>query len=326
MRGIFGVDQFNQHTCDFGFVGDKLAELEERPRLVSTPLAFPNRAIANTLQILKGNLAMRVFSLSHKLFAHYVIDRTPKAGFLSLELFKMPFCRFSAATLKNRFKSVYLLSKFVYFLTRIELAVAVNGKVDNTQVNTQCSNRVVRGGLWGINCNRKIKNIIAEDKVSLLNNAIEPDFLVGTNPDWDNQSSTKSQHRNLIQPLPGKDALVVNHSRVRFEVMQFGLIPAILLNHFANYPDCHLCRQTVVFTKIIIGKMMQFYLAGSMVLKGKLGDIVASLIKPFHGLQKRIVLFWVRSEFDHQGLFHICSIEQSNPFVKGKEECVSSAT
>jgi hypothetical protein len=65
LRGITRVNQFDQDTCNQGLVLDKLSKLIERPRLVSAPLAMPNRTTADALQVFKGNLAMRVFSLSH---------------------------------------------------------------------------------------------------------------------------------------------------------------------------------------------------------------------------------------------------------------------
>jgi len=77
-----------------------------------------------------------------------------------------------------------------------------------------------------------------------------------------------------------------------------------------------LCRKTIMFPKIAIGQVVQLNLRRGMVIKSKLRDIVASFIEPLHCLKELIVLPCRWSKLDHQGLFHVVSIEYSNPFVK----------
>ena len=101
-----------------------------------------NRAIANTLQIFEGNLAMRVFSLRHKSFCDYVINRTSESGFPTRQSVKMSFSRFSTATLKGCLEVVDFLSNFIDFLAGIKLAIAIDSQMDNTEVYSECASGI----------------------------------------------------------------------------------------------------------------------------------------------------------------------------------------
>ena len=62
-RGIAWVNQLNQHASNFSFILNKAAELVESPRLVPTPLAMSNRAIADEQQ--KGDIQLSVIHNSN---------------------------------------------------------------------------------------------------------------------------------------------------------------------------------------------------------------------------------------------------------------------
>jgi hypothetical protein len=108
---------------------------------------------ADALQIFKGNTAMSVLSLRNKPFAYDMVDIPPESGFLARQFFKMSFSRFSSFALKFGFEIVSLCPNLVYLLSRIKLAITVNGKMDNAQVNPQCANRVIGRGFGGIQSN-----------------------------------------------------------------------------------------------------------------------------------------------------------------------------
>jgi len=325
---IARVGQLYQHPRKLSLILDKLNKLAESPGVVATPLGFSNRCpIPDAVEVFQGNQAMGVFSLRHQLLADYVVGVSSEVSFPTRKPFKMSLSRFSSLALERSLKPIGLFPYLVYFFTRIKLPIAVNGKVDNSQVNSQCSNGVIWGGFWGINRNRKIEGLIAENKVTLFDNPVKPYFLISPNPDGDKETSLKCEDGDSVQSLPGEDALIINHRRMELEGMQSGLISAIAFNHFSNNSDCHLSRQAVVLTKIAVSKVVELYLAGCMLFKGKPGDIVTRLIKSLHRLKKSVVLLGSRAKFDHQSLFHSFSIEQTNPFVKGKEVwAASSAT
>lgn len=317
LRSIAGVNQFDQHACDFSFVGDKLAELTESPRLVPAPLGFSNRSpFADTFQIFKSDTAISVFSLRHKPFANHMVGIPSKSGFPAREFLEMSFSRFSSLALESGFKVVSHLTNLVHLFARVKLTVAVNGNMDYTQVNPDSPNGVIRRWLRGINGNCKIKYAFAENKVSLFHNPIQSNFLVSSNPDRDNLATFQGKYGNLIKPLPRKNTLVINHCRVGFESNQPGFIPAVSLSDLADSPDCHLSRKPIVFAERLVSKVVEFYLSCRTVVKGKFSKIVAGFVKSLHCLKQSIILLLVGSKFDHKRLYHTFSIDKYLPPVK----------
>lgn len=314
---VSGVNQFYQHPCQFSLVGYKLAELGECPRLMSMPLAMANRSPrANALQILKGDSPLRVFSLRHKPFADKMVGISSKSGLSTRQSFEMLFSRLRSLTLKGSLELVGLLSNIVYLLARVKLTVAVNSNMDNAEVNPQSPDGVVWGRFWSINGEGEIEDALTEQKVALPDNPINSGFLISPNPNRDNLATLQSKDRDLVQALPRQNALVIDHSTAELEGMQLGLISAITFNHLTNNPHCHLRRKPVVFSKVAVSKMVKFYLAGSAILKGKVGDIVTSLVKPFHSLKQSLMLLRARRQFNHQSLFHSCIIDYNRLYVK----------
>ena len=324
LRSITGVNQLNQHTSDFSLVGNKLAKLAECPRLVSAPLGFSNRAIANTLQIFKGDLAMRVFSLRHKSFTDYMISISSKPGFSARQLFKMPFSRFSSFALEFGFKVICFFSNLIYLFSRIKSAITVNGEVHNSQINAKRTDRVVRGLFGSINRNGKIENIVSQDKVALLNNSVNPNLLILPDASGYNLTTLQSENRDFIQSFESNNAIIINHCRAWLELMQFLFVPAVLLCYFANTPYCHLSRQTIMLSQVVVSKVMEFYLRSRMVFKGKVRNVITRLIKPFHRLQESLKLLWCGIQFNHQCLQHTSIIEYNRLYCQERRALASS--
>jgi len=97
---------------------------------------------------------------------------------------------------------------------------------------------------------------------------------------------------------------------------QFGFIPAIDFNDFTHTSHCHLSRQSIMLSQIAVSKMVKLYLSSSVVLKGKLGDIVARFVESLHIAKKSLVLFLTGGKLNQKGLYHTISIAYSNLYVK----------
>ena len=306
LGGMLGVNELHQHTNQLGFVDDKPPKLVESPRPVSTPFGFPNRCpLADALQVLKGYQAVGVFSLRHEPFADVVIGVPSKTGFPARQFSKMSFSRFSSLLLERGLEPVSSLPYLVNLLPRVELPIAVNGEVDNTEVYSDNASRVIRSRLWGIHDHRQVEGIISQDKVSLPDDSIYPRLLVSAYPDGDNLPPFESKDRYFIKPLEGQDAVVINHSRVGLKLNQSGLVSAVDFNHFAHAPYRRLSRKPVMLTQVAIDKVMQLHTGSCVSLKGKIRDIVAGFVKTLHSIKQGLVLLWRRGKFYHQGLLHI---------------------
>ena len=262
LRGMLWVNQLNEDASNPSLVGDKLAELVECPRLVSTPLAMSNnRPLPDSLQTFKSDTSVSVFSLRYKPFADHVIYGTSESRLSPFQFLKMTLCRFCSFALQRCFKGFRLFSNLIYHFPRIKLTVRINSKVNNTQVDTNNTSRVIRRGFRRINSYGQIKCAFPQDKVSLLDNTSYSRFLVSPKSDRDNLSAFECENRDPVKSLPGKNTLVINYSRMGFEGNQFRLISTVCFSNCPNSPYCHLSRQSKIFAEFLVGKMVKFYLS-----------------------------------------------------------------
>lgn len=321
------VNKNNHYPGNLSFVLDKGAKLEESPRLVSTPLRAPNRAIADALEVFKDNLAMRVFRFRHESLRNHVVDRAPEAGLPPRQFLKVSFSRFSSFALERCFERVNFFSDLIYHLAGVKLTIAVNGKVNNAQVHSQCARRVVRGGFGGINNGSEVEDTVAQNKVGLSDHSVDTGFLVCPDSDRQNLPAFEGKDRHPIKSFPGENTLVVDHCRVWLENRLNRAVSLVGFRDFTNSTDSQLGRKPKT-PNISINSLLKAYLIGCFKFKGKSRDIVASLIKPLHRLKQGIVLLLVRRKFNYQGLYHTPSlallIRNVNSILR-KEVCVNSS-
>jgi len=322
--GVLRINKFNHHTCKFGFVGDKLAKLAECPRVLLSPLAFPNRdSVPDTPQVLQSDTPSSAFSFFNNLLANGMVDICSKASFLLGTFLKQSLSCLGAVGLKFGSNPSMAFSKPINLSPGIDLPVRVGSYVHNAKVYTQKPVRLIRGWFRGINHNCQIKDATIENEIRLSHLPIKPRFLICPYFDRDNLSAFEGKNRNSIQSLPGEDALVIDHSRMWLEEVLRLSVRLVALRNFCYCSHGHLCRKFVVLAKMVVGEMVNVILPECAAFKGNLGCVIAGFIKSLHRLKESLMLLLVRSEFNHQGLFHTSIVECFNPQVKFKERGLS---
>lgn len=312
-----GVNKSHQYPGELCLVFDKLSELVESPRVVLSPLAMSNHySVSDTTQIFKSDTSASVFSLCNNPLTNHVIDVSSKPHLFTRTLYeKSPGClRSFGLKFATEFRVAF--SQTVDLIARIRFAIGISGNVHDTEVNPQIAVRVVGSWLRGIYHDCQIKDTISENKVGLPHLTVNPCFLIATDSYRDNLPTSQSQDRNLIQPLPRQNTLVVDHCRVGLEGMQRFPVSLIAFRDLGNCSYRHLSRKTVMLTKVEVDHVVKIVLAECTRLESLARSIVASLIKTFHRLKKRLVLFGAGSEFNHQRLFHSSIVDYTIPHVK----------
>ncbi|MBA7710272.1 hypothetical protein ES703_119212 [subsurface metagenome] len=320
LRGVPGVYQAYQDAGQSGFVLDKLAQLVESPGVLLSPLALANRdSGTDTREVFKGNPPSSVFSLRNNTLADNMVNVGGKPSLSFRTLLQKLLCRLGVVGLEPGTEFRVTLSKPVDLSPGVGLAVGVSSDIDDAKVNSQEAVRVIRRWLRRIKHSGKIEHTISQDKVGLPHLPVKPRLLIGTNPDRHYLPPAKAENRHLIQPLPGQDTLVVDHSRVGLEEMPSGSVCLVAIDHLSDGPDSHLGRESVVLTEITIDQPMQVHLAEGTGIKGYLRGIVASLVEPLHRLQECLMLLRGGCQFYHQGLLHALIVDYINPQVKERE-------
>lgn len=316
-RGISGVNQHCYYTCEPGFIHNKEPQLTESPRVLLSPLSFPNRdAVSDVGEVFKGDSPTAVFGLCNNTLGNHVVGVGSESLLLPGTLFKKSLGLFGTIGLKFSTQFGMALSHAVHLPSRVGLAVRIGSDINNAQVNTQKAIRYIGRWLRGINHSCQIKDAIAENEVGLSNLPINPHFLICSYSNRDNLPAVKSKNGDLIQSLPGENALVIDHSRMRIEeVLRFS-IHLVALRNFGYRSHCHLSRKFVVLAKVIIGEVMKVILPECATFKSNLGCVIAGFVKPLHRLKESLMLLWARSKLYHQSLFHTFIVDYIVLYVK----------
>ena len=326
-RRIPRINGLDLHPSEFGFVFDKPPQLIERPRVLLLPLAISNRnSGTDTAQIFEGDTPASVFGLCNDSLTYGVVDIGSETALFTGALSEKLFSLFRPFGLKFGAKLSMALSEPIDLCSGINSSVRVRSDINDAQVNTEKAIGFVRCRLWRIYHSRKIESAISENKVGLPHLAVKSGLLISTYPSRDNQSAIKRKDRDFIKSLPRQDALVINHSRIRFEVMQGFPIRLIALRDLSYGSYRHLSRKAIVLTKISIGKVVNMYLSELLAFKGSLRGIVASIVEPLHSLKQSLMLFQCRSEFYHQCLLHGFIVECFSPHAKYFERRVANSS
>ena len=316
-RSIAGVNQFYNDPRQLRFVFDKGTQLSECPRVMLSPLAMPNRnSVTNTAQIFQSDTPASVFSLCNNTLCNSVIDIGSEASFFTRTLYEKSFGSFRALGLKFATEFSLSFSETVDLITRIRFTIGVGGNIHDTEVNPQVAVRVIGSRLGRIYHDSQVEDTITENQIRLTNFTVKSCFLVSTNPCRDNLSAAQGQDRNFIQPLPRKDALVINHSRVGIKGVLDFPINLVTLRDLGDCSNRHLRRKFIVCTEVIVNNVVQVELTVSKSLKRFTRSIVTSFVEAFHGFKQSLVLLWIWGEFYHQCLLHTYSIEQYVLYVK----------
>ena len=315
--GISGVNQLHDYPCESSFILDKLPQLTERPRVLLSPLCFPNRdAVSDVGKVFKGDTSTAVFSLCNNILTNYVVYMSSKPLFFLGPLFEKSLCLFRAIGLKFRAKLGMAFSESVNLIPRVNFPIRVGNYVHNTQVYTQKAIRLIWCWLRGINHDCQIEGAITKNKVGLSHLPIKSSFLICPNPDRDYLATFESKYGNFIQPLPREDSLVINHRRVGFEIMHYFSISLVALRNSCNRSYCHLGGKPVMLPKVAIDHVMKVILPKGKSLKSLTRCVVTSFVETLHSLKKRLVLLWARGKFNHQSLLHNYIVEDYSLQVK----------
>jgi len=319
-RSIARVNKFNYDPRQYRLVFDKATQLPECPRVMLPPLAMPNRdSVSYTAQIFNSDTSASVFSLCNNSLTDSVIDIGGKPPLFTRALLEKAFSCLRVLYLKFRSQLGLTLSETIDLITRISLTIRVGSDIYDAEVNPQIAIIVIGSRLRGIYNDSDVKDTITQNKVGLPDLAVNSGCLISTDACGYNLSTSQSQDRNFIQPLPRKDALVINHNRVRIKRMLDFPINFVALRGLSYCSHCHLCRQAKLFSEILIDKVVKVHLPKGITFKSCVGGIIASLVKSFHSLQQSFMLLWARGKLYHQGLLHIFIIEHFNLQCQVKE-------
>lgn len=317
-RGVAWVNQLHHYAHEPRLVFDKATQLSKCPRVVLPPLAMPNRyPVTDAAQVFQGDSASGAFSLCNKTLTDDMVDVAHKAFFLTGALLQETLTSLRALGLQLRPQFSVTFSQPIDLTARIVLPIRVGGDIDDTKINPKKAVRLIGRWFWGIHHYSEVEHTVSQDKVCLPDLAVETSSLVSADASRDDLATGKSKDRNSIQPLPGKDTLVKHYSRVRRKFGQTRSVTLECLRNFTDSSNGHLRREFVGIPSILVHSFLESKFVSSAKAKRHFGNVITSLVEPFHRLEQSLVLLWARIELNYQGLVHCSSVTLLSNTVNG---------
>ena len=90
--------------------------------------------------------------------------------------------------------------------------------------------------------------------------------------------------------------------------LELGLYILVSLVCFSGLADCpysHLSAESVLPSDSVVDDFLEPDFVSRPVVESNVGDVVAGLVKPLHGLKKGTMLFWCWSQLHEERKLHL---------------------
>jgi len=307
--GAAGVSRVNEDCGDSrepGLVLDEGPELVEAPRAVDATLAATlNRdPLANTLQVFEGDSSEGVLGLRDQVLGDKMIHVSGESRFLSTPLLEQTFRGLGVLGLQSGSELGVSAPESVELSASPCFSVAVHRYVSDSEVDPKPIISLVGSWFGRVHHDCEIERSLPKDEVCLSDLAVEPRFLVGADGGWDDEPPPQGEYAHPVQALPAEYALVVDDGSMGLKGGLNPLVALVCFDDLADRPDGKLGGQAVLLPDLAVDEFLKGVLVGDPVLEGCLGNGVAGLVEPFHGLKKSLVLVFVGGQLHHQRLLH----------------------
>ena len=216
----------------------------------------------------------------------------------------MLLCALSADALESALQGIGSMSTFSDTLAGMYLAIAVNGQILDTEINTKHINRIIWRGFGNFYYDTEIEDSFVDNQIGLASDPIQPDLLVVSESDWDQLPAFKRDQRNIFKPFPGEDTLVIDNGPIRPELRLDRFISLVSFASLGYGPDSKLRGKTISLPDWIVDGLVDFNLVGAMHKENSVGNIIAGFVEPLHGIAEHFVLCRRWTQPYHQGLKH----------------------
>lgn len=285
-----------------GFVSQKLAKLRKTPTMQSVALTLsgPNPR-ADMRQFFYRDRKAVAFSRRNNLLTDTMIFVMSETGLLTREMLKATFCSFGAALLKTSTPLGVLRADPLNSIPRIGFSQAVEGKVDDTKIDTKDALDVYFLRVGDVTDTREVPLPPHKHEIG-LSFAIRKELALTLAADkWNSLTPIERPDRNYIIGLETEDAVVEWLSRMFSEFnlrmrMAIRLVYGVGAGHFGYAADRYLGRNVELGSRFGIADLLQVILACFASLEATLGKPVAGRIAALKRLTQMLCLLlrWLK--------------------------------
>jgi len=287
--GVPRIDEEDRDARKPCFVGNKPSEFVEGPLAESFTLLFSNR-YPEALEVFKGDASSGVFGNLNDVLGNRVVGGALKHTLPTRELFEMPFSGVRSFLLKSFLDGRHPGTDTIHHFPGELLSVRCGCEVDDAEIHSQRSLRNERRPIGNFNTEEEKEIAFGVNKVGLSTDPALVELGVCAEDDGYLESPVKAQDAYRVQSLEGKDALVVDESRMLLEDVEPFLFGPVRFGNLADGADGKLGGKTIPVPNVVIAKMVKPNLAELLVLEGHGGGVVTGFVENLNGLYQRILL------------------------------------
>ncbi len=305
--GVSGINQHNGDTNTLCFVGDKRAELEERPAMqLSTLLPLSPHPRANTLEVFKADRSLRAFGSLNQAFADRVVHVFGKAALLAGKLFQSPSRRFCSQPLEFCPQSPMAIAHVVDRSAAVDGTIRVAGDVGHAEINSQHIVNVLRIRFLYLARYQQIPVAAMKQQITLALPRFQHPPLTFTTDERNRLPPVECPDRERrVEQGEREDAVIVGDTGVRAKHPLGLFVQLVGIAHFGEHAHRHLCRQAERLTHMLIAQLLQRKLPKRMCFPRDIADGVARSVGRFKRALERIRLFGRRLQLQVRDQLHI---------------------
>jgi hypothetical protein len=275
-RAVSRVDGPNLDALALGLVADEVLKLAKCPPRVSGPIRSPHRRPrTDASKVFEGDPAIRVLGATNEPFGNLVVDVTTKAGFARAKPYKMAFGALGACLLKPAPKREHSRSLPLDVLARRDIAVGVDGEVDDTQVEAEIALGRARLGLGKVEREDERGVCGRDDEVGLPAGVGEALAMVVACPKPNMFAAAEREDADVLAPAR-EDARVVGDRAQASERRTLGEVASVSTRDLGDGANRHLRRETKTLTHVPVDEPLELELGGEAMLEGDLCDELIS--------------------------------------------------
>jgi hypothetical protein len=318
------IDRDQQHACQTSLIGQKLAQLSERPiaSFGAVVFALNPRPHTNARQFLNGNGALCAFGTPDNTLADNVIGVSLKTRLAPTKLFKVALGRTSALALQLRAKSLLTLAIALNCFVAIRVAVRCDRNIYHSKIDANNTFNVNWRRLFDLAGGKQVKHAADITQVAFTSLAFKQFNLtlacgIGNFHPTCHSPNADAAHLGT----PSQDAIVVRNCAARLERTLRFLVQFVRIANLGNQPNNHLRGQIKSTPRFSVYNLMKCESAKNFRFPRALAHPITSSIRHLKRLQEKLTLFGCGKKFDFSGQFHTTSlvyiVQNFNPLKGG---------
>src|SRR5262249_44016854 len=208
-------------------------------------------------------------------------------------------CRFS---LKRSFHFFIMLPRSFDIIALMHLAVAINGQINNAEINSDEIGRSYRLAIRNLNTHKqKPLAVLALYQIALAMFSVESLGLVFAHDKWNDGPAFEGQQGNTVSPFERHQPLVVRDAGVFPEARANGFVSAIGFADLSDTADGHLGGDSEVITQLTVVELLKFDLVSGLETESFACEPVGGIVESPHRGGKLFDLVPIRQQLCLQG-------------------------